>query len=103
MQEVAALEALPEEERYVAFYHVWSRKEALIKALGEGLFAPLNEFSVSPTEKIENVSMTHAGKKFDYFVESFTAHPDYQSAFATTQRVDNISYWQWLDGKPVAW
>lgn len=34
-------------ERLAAFYEVWTRKEAVVKALGMGLTAPLQDFSVS--------------------------------------------------------
>jgi len=93
---VSQLLELPEEQRHIAFYHVWSRKEALIKALGEGLFVSLNTFNVSATEKVEMILIKHDNKQDYYLVESFTAHPDYQSAFATPQRVDAVFHWQWL-------
>lgn len=39
--------ALPEAERDEAFFRLWTRKEAYIKALGDGLRHPLNAFSMS--------------------------------------------------------
>jgi 4'-phosphopantetheinyl transferase len=45
--ERAALLALPQPERAAAFYRCWTRKEALLKAEGSGLFRALDTFSVS--------------------------------------------------------
>jgi 4'-phosphopantetheinyl transferase len=46
-RERAALSALPAGERVNGFFRAWTRKEAFIKALGEGLSRPLDRFSVS--------------------------------------------------------
>jgi len=46
-RELAELLALPEGERRGAFFRGWTRKEAFIKARGEGLAHPLRCFSVS--------------------------------------------------------
>ncbi|HEY7219312.1 MAG TPA: 4'-phosphopantetheinyl transferase superfamily protein [Candidatus Binatia bacterium] len=46
-QEVSALMALPPDQRRKAFFACWTRKEAYIKARGEGLSFSLKDFSVS--------------------------------------------------------
>jgi 4'-phosphopantetheinyl transferase len=45
--ETSVLEKLPEEQRLDAFFNGWTRKEALIKAMGQGLAFGLNSFDVS--------------------------------------------------------
>lgn len=47
VEETAELRALPAEWRREGFFNAWTRKEAFIKALGQGLYFPLDRFAVS--------------------------------------------------------
>jgi 4'-phosphopantetheinyl transferase len=46
-REVAAWEALAPGLRHEAFFNLWTRKEAYVKALGHGLGLPLHSFDVT--------------------------------------------------------
>lgn len=47
LQEVNALRALSHETQRVAFFRLWTRKEAFVKALGSGVALGLDRFTVS--------------------------------------------------------
>ena len=57
--EVRALEDLDAAQRLEGFFNCWMRKEALIKAVGEGVFVSLDRFDVSlaPGEPARLVSL----------------------------------------------
>jgi 4'-phosphopantetheinyl transferase len=80
--EFQALLELKPEYRQNAFFEIWSKKEAFIKALGQGL-AYLDQFSV-----IKNSTLK------EWHLESFDYQHDYKAAFATKQPVKQIHYWQ---------
>ena len=46
-EEMRTLAALPRAQRGAGFLRCWTRKEAYVKALGDGLQMPLDDFSVS--------------------------------------------------------
>lgn len=46
-EEISAYRALSTAAKQRGFFHLWTRKEAYIKALGEGLGHPLDRFAVS--------------------------------------------------------
>jgi 4'-phosphopantetheinyl transferase len=53
--------ALPDRLRQRAFFTCWTRKEAFLKAVGEGLYLPLDQFSVSPDPLVQAGIEIHSG------------------------------------------
>jgi 4'-phosphopantetheinyl transferase len=100
-QESAALQAVAAEERLTAFFNCWTRKEAYIKARGEGLSFGLDRFSVSliPGEpaKLLNVDGDRSAPERWYLKELVTA-PNYTAAIAVEFKDDRhleMINWEW--------
>jgi 4'-phosphopantetheinyl transferase len=83
--EQSALSSLSSRERERAFFDVWTRKEALIKALGIGLFLPLDRFTISVTPG-NPVSLRWAGKTNHTFeqwtIQDISVLPGFSAALA---------------------
>jgi 4'-phosphopantetheinyl transferase len=92
-KENEALNALPLSEKVCGFYRIWSRKEALVKAIGKGLAHALPSFSVSAFDIDEIISLEN--KKWS--LRPITIRNGYQSAIATTQTINSISCWNFFD------
>jgi 4'-phosphopantetheinyl transferase len=84
--EYAAYLALEPQERPLGFFNCWTRKEAFIKALGDGLYYPLSRFDVSlaPDEptRILRVGST-AGERCGWRLDSFLPAPGFVGAVVT--------------------
>jgi 4'-phosphopantetheinyl transferase len=80
--EYASLLALPEASRSKGFYAIWSRKEALLKATGEGLHTPLDSFTVA----LDGTPNWH--------LQSFLTFPEYEAAFATLSDVKTLVFYE---------
>ncbi|MEQ1649258.1 MAG: 4'-phosphopantetheinyl transferase superfamily protein [Hyphomicrobiaceae bacterium] len=52
-EEIEALALMPEAEARAAFFRCWTRKEAVVKAAGDGLSMPLTSFVVDVTDTDE--------------------------------------------------
>lgn len=77
--EVATIERYPEALRHAAFFRCWARKEAYVKARGEGLSLPLDQFSV--THGLEEQEVVEDGA-FRWFVTDLKVDPRYAAALA---------------------
>lgn len=91
-REAAALAALPLEARARAFFHVWTCKEACVKALGQGLAYALDRFEVGlePPARLLRCELELA----DWALVSFEPAPGFAAALAC-DRPRRVRAWQW--------
>lgn len=75
--------ALPESRRKEVFFTIWTRKEAYIKAIGEGLSHPLDAFQVSLDRADPYLVSCPGWELYEVPVE-----PDYRAALVTRGPVE---------------
>jgi 4'-phosphopantetheinyl transferase len=96
--EIETLRALPPSLRKYAFFLCWTRKEAYIKARGEGLSLPLDQFDVSliPGEPAALLSaQSDSDDALRWSLRNLNPAPGYAAALATEGRDWTLSCWQW--------
>jgi 4'-phosphopantetheinyl transferase len=97
--EQAQLAVTPTDVRAAAFFRIWSRKEAVIKALGEGLACPLSTFDVSPdVDEARLLAFRREGIEVDdWSMLSIDAAPGYAAALAVIGQIKSVRgflYWR---------
>jgi 4'-phosphopantetheinyl transferase len=95
--ERATLRALPDSDRLDAFFRCWTRKEAYIKAIGEGLACPLDGFVVTmragePARFIEIGDEAHATA---WWLEDLRPAAGYAGALAIRAQRPVVRCWRW--------
>lgn len=96
--EIKMLESLPPSERIEGFFNCWTRKEAYIKAIGEGLSRPLDQFDVTlnPSDEAKIVNI----KGDPVLASSWSLYPllpapGYVGALAVEGKNLRIKHWTW--------
>lgn len=83
--EAESLLALPAELRQRAFFDCWTRKEAYLKATGEGLSRALSDFQVTTTERGEPtllIPTKSGGNGPGWVLRDLSVSPDFSAALA---------------------
>ncbi len=96
--ENSALNALPESQRQEAFFNCWTRKEAYIKAIGDGLMHPLNSFDVSlaPGEPARLLNVEGDPEKASrWSLKSLNPAPGYVAALAVAGQDWQLQWKRW--------
>lgn len=99
-REVETLRSVPSGGRTEAFFNCWTRKEAYIKARGEGLSLPLDGFDVSltPGEPAALLAVRGAlGETERWSLRALDAGAGYAAALAVEGQRFRLRRWQWTE------
>lgn len=99
-REVAALRALPSNMQREAFFNCWTRKEAYIKARGEGLTLRLDQFDVTLTPGEPAALLSTNGDPQEasrWALKNLAPGPGYGAALAVEGDNWRLKCWQWQD------
>ena len=96
--EILNLLALAEEQQTLGFFNCWTRKEAFIKAVGEGLSFPLDKFEVSlepdkPAKLLATDWEPEAVSKWSIY--SMSPAANFVGSLAIEGFVDQVKFWNW--------
>ena len=99
-QEIDELCRLPSELRVEGFFLCWTRKEAYIKAKGDGLQIPLDSFDVSltsgsPIGPVNLSSVDESRWRIESFAPSVAREPRYAGAVAAGGKDWTARYFEW--------
>jgi 4'-phosphopantetheinyl transferase len=97
-RETGTLLALPADSQKYAFFLGWTRKEAYIKARGEGLSLPLDQFDVSliPGEPAALLSTRPDPEDaLRWSLQELFPATDYAAALAMEGPNESLACWQW--------
>lgn len=94
--EKAAFRVIPPPSRRQAFFEAWTRKEAYLKALGDGLRAPLNSIEIPLGSIGEPILLKNSGLQ-SFVVYSFVPGARATGALAVEGERHNLQFlrWEW--------
>jgi 4'-phosphopantetheinyl transferase len=97
-REVDMLRALSPDIQKQAFFACWTRKEAYVKARGDGLSLPLDQFDVS-VEPEQPAELLHTKGDLQetsrWSLKGFAPGPGYTAAVAVEGNSWQLRCWQW--------
>lgn len=99
-RENMALAAFPSDLREQAFFCCWTRKEAYLKARGEGLYLPLDQFevSVAPGEPARLVKTLEGPEETErWSLRALWPAPGYAATVVVEGCGWDLKCWQWRE------
>jgi 4'-phosphopantetheinyl transferase len=94
--ESAAFESVPEAQKPAAFFNLWTRKEAWLKATGEGIGHLLNKVEVSflPGEPAKLLNLPHNSTS-RWTLTDLVPASGFAAALAVASSTPILSCWRW--------
>ncbi len=89
------LRRVPETQRTQAFFNLWTRKEAFVKARGDGLFSGLDQFEVSLDEPRLLTVRGEAAQASSWQLIALPEIPGYCGAAVVRAPAANPCFWKW--------
>ena len=98
--ESKTLSMIPNERRHLAFTQLWVRKEAFLKAQGQGLFMSLDGMEISVGHEAPRIIALPDEPSADssWFISDIDADPDYASAVVVSGPEGVIRGYTWNAG-----
>jgi 4'-phosphopantetheinyl transferase len=104
-EDLATFQAHPAHEKLAAFYRAWTRKEAYLKARGEGIAEGLQQICVSmaPQEVLSVQDKRHDCETKRWHLVSLPLPGGYAGTVACDDMTRNLegTYVTFLDGEPI--
>ena len=97
-REVAALRTLPADQQPAAFFDCWTRKEAYLKARGDGLAGALDQFAVTFTPGVTPAvvwSQDDPEAAARWAMHAFPVQPGFAAALVIEGQGRTVRFWQW--------
>ncbi len=109
--EAAARGTLDQDQRRTAFFATWTRKEAAVKALGEGITGWLDDFQVPTGPAPGGTALQiagHEGRADAWWLTDLRPAPGYLGALVLSGSEVPVSCWHWppqwgLEQHPFRW
>ncbi len=103
-RENAVFQSLPETDKPAGFFNCWTRKEAWLKACGDGLTKALDQFDVTlaPGDPAQLLTVRNApAEAARWQLQAFQPAPNYAAALAIEGAALQTSYWQFSSLPPA--
>ena len=97
-RENEAFQKVPDDQKPAAFFNLWTRKEALLKATGEGITRSLSlvEVSFLPGEPARLLAISgDAGQAAQWSLRELSPAAGFTGAFAIQAQEIRVQCWKW--------